>query len=190
MTRNCAAIVFTVLMGLASAVTGADFKHENKPQNLQALFERIHQEVHAKKDPAQAIALFRAMMPDEMRVRKALKEKIDAGTVQKITDMHRKLNANMNPEGIAKIARATQKVVRVHGASTEDIARYSEGSVAFKSFPGGAKTVASQSLRPATTFYEVEYLEPGKDSGMKYHLIYWDGKQWSMLGPVWRALKS
>jgi hypothetical protein len=45
-------------------------------------------------------------------------------------------------------------------------------------------------LRPGVTFYEVEFLEPGKDAGMKYHLFYWDGKQWSMLGPVWRALES
>ena len=40
------------------------------------------------------------------------------------------------------------------------------------------------------TFYEVEFLEPGKDAGMKYHLFYWDGKQWSMLGPVWRTLEA
>ena len=40
------------------------------------------------------------------------------------------------------------------------------------------------------TYYEVEYLEPGKSAGMKYHLLYWDGNQWSMLGPVWRVLKE
>ena len=26
------------------------------------------------------------------------------------------------------------------------------------------------------------------EMGMKYHLFYWDGRQWTMLGPVWRAL--
>ena len=31
---------------------------------------------------------------------------------------------------------------------------------------------------------------PGKDSGMKYHLIYWDGRQWMMLGPVWRVMEQ
>jgi hypothetical protein len=39
------------------------------------------------------------------------------------------------------------------------------------------------------TFYEVELLEPGKEYGMKYHLFFWDGKQWTMLGPVWRELQ-
>ena len=68
--------------------------------------------------------------------------------------------------------------------------RYREGSVAYKEFPGGTKRVAELALRPGVTFYEVEYLEPGKSAGMKYHLLYWDGKQWSMLGPVWRVLKQ
>jgi hypothetical protein len=44
-------------------------------------------------------------------------------------------------------------------------------------------------LRPGLTFYQVEFLEPGKDDGMKYHLFYWDGEQWTMLGPIWRVLK-
>ena len=39
-------------------------------------------------------------------------------------------------------------------------------------------------------FYEVEYFMAGTDSGMKYHLIYWDGRQWTMLGPVWRVMKQ
>jgi hypothetical protein len=39
------------------------------------------------------------------------------------------------------------------------------------------------------TFYEVEFLEPGKDLGIKYHLFYWDSRQWTMLGPLWRALQ-
>jgi hypothetical protein len=60
--------------------------------------------------------------------------------------------------------------------------------VVFAKFPGGAVKLAGQILRPGMTFYEVEFLEPGKDSGMKYHLFYWDGKQWTMLGPLWRAL--
>ena len=37
---------------------------------------------------------------------------------------------------------------------------------------------------------EVGYLMPGKDSGMKYHLIYWDGRQWTMPDPVWRVMKQ
>jgi hypothetical protein len=30
---------------------------------------------------------------------------------------------------------------------------------------------------------------PPKDFGVKLHLLYWDGKQSSMLGSVWRMVK-
>ncbi len=179
-----------LVMGWASAVTGADFKHENKPQNLKALFERVHQDVHVKKDSKQAAALWKSLLPDEARLKKALKDSIEPATLQQIKGMHQKFSGSITPEAVGKVARDTQKEVQVHGASTEDIIRYREGSVAYKEFPGGTKRVAAQLLRPGMTYYEVEYLEPGKNAGMKYHLLYWDGKQWSMLGPVWRLLKE
>ena len=171
----------------AGAATLA-FKHENKPENLKALFELVQQTVHVKKDNKGAATLFLGMVPDEARAKKAFKDKIAPQVQQSILDMHRKLTESV--DDASKLARATQTVVQVHGSTTEDIIRYREGSVAFKEFPGGARRVAEQVLRPGMTFYEVEYLEPGKNSGMKYHLIYWDGKQWSMLGPAWRVLKQ
>ncbi|HZL71116.1 MAG TPA: hypothetical protein VFC86_01550, partial [Planctomycetota bacterium] len=61
-------------------------------------------------------------------------------------------------------------------------------SVAFKEFPGGAKKLAETILRPGVTFYEVEFLEPGKDAGMKFHLFFWDGERWAMLGAAWRVV--
>jgi len=183
-------VVLLLWAGLATAVNGADFRHENKPQNLEALFERIHHDVHVKKDAKRAAALFRSLMPDETRLKKALKDNVAPDTLRSIAEMHQKLGGSITPDGMVKVARPAQKVVQAHGATTEDIIRYREGSVAYREFPGGAKTVAAQMLRPGVTFYEVEYLEPGKDAGMKYHLLYWDGRQWSMLGPVWRVLKS
>jgi hypothetical protein len=189
-TGKIRAAIIVGLVSLASSATGADFKHENKPQNLKALFERIHQEIYVKKDAKQATALFRSLIPDEARTMKALKDNAAPDLLRQINDMHARLGSSITPEGIGKVARATQKEVQVHGATTEDIARYRDGSVAYKEFPGGAKRVAEQALRPGVTFYEVEYLDPGKSAGMKYHLLYWDGKQWSMLGPVWRVMKQ
>ena len=79
--------------------------------------------------------------------------------------------------------------IQVHASTTEDLAAYKEGTPAFKEFPGGARKAAETILRPGVTFYELELLEPGKQRGMKYHLLFHDGKQWKMLGPVWRALR-
>jgi len=185
------ALLFALAPGVAlsaAAAGAASFKHENKPQNLKALFESMHRSIHVKQDARQATSLFQSLIPDEARVRKALRDKVTPETVRQILDMHRKFG--VSDESVRKLARAEQKEVQVHGATTEDIIRYREGSVTHKEFPGGARRVAEQALRPGMTFYEVEYLVPGKNAGMKYHLLYWDGKQWAMLGPVWRVLKQ
>ena len=190
MLRRLCVAVFLVLAGFAFTAGAAApaFKQENKPENLKALFELVHQTVHIKKDNKGATALFAALIPDEARAKKAFKDKIAPDVQSAILDMHK--NLRFKEDGAPKIARPTQTVVQVHGSTTEDIIRYREGSVAHKEFPGGTKRVAEQALKPGMMFYEVEYLEPGKDSGMKYHLMYWDGKQWSMLGPAWRVLKE
>lgn len=44
-------------------------------------------------------------------------------------------------------------------------------------------------LKPGLTFYEVEVTEPGKQMGTKFHMFFWDGSAWKMLGPAWRAFK-
>ena len=189
MVQRLRGVAFALLMGWTFAASGADFKHENKPQNLKALFELVHNTVHVKKDNKQAAALFRSLIPDEARTKKALKDGIAPDTLRQILEMQKKFGGGVD-EGVTKVARPAQTEVQVHGATTEEIMRYREGSVAYKEFPGGTKRVAEQALRPGMTFYEVEYLEPGKKAGMKYHLLYWDGKQWSMLGPVWRVFKQ
>ena len=185
---QCRWFALALALALPAATAGAaSFKHENRPQNLKALFEAMHQAVHVKQDLKQATALFQSMMPDQARIRKALKDNVAPDIARQIVEMHQKMP--VTDDTLRKLARPEQKEVQVHGATTEDIIRYREGSVAFNEFPGGAKRVAEQALRPGMTFYEVEYLAPGKDSGMKYHLVYWDGKQWTMLGPAWRVLK-
>ena len=176
-----------LVLGIAAGCDGGSFKQEDKPENLKAFFESIHKTLHEKNDPKQAAALFQSMVPDEGRARKALKDDVAPETLKQIGAFHKAFS--ISEEGVRKLARPDQKEVQVHGSKTEEIIAYKQGSVAFKEFPGGTKRIAEQWLRPGVTFYEVEYLEPGKDAGMKYHLLYWDGKQWSMLGPLWRALK-
>lgn len=183
-----AALALSLFFAMSMGAAAQAFKHENKPENLKALFELVHQTVHVKNDNKGATALFAALIPNEARAKAAFKDKIAPDVQNAILDMHKKLN--IKEDGAPKLARPTQTVVKVHGAKTEDIIAYREGSLARKEFPGGTRRVASEALKPGMTFYEVEYLEPGKESGMKYHLLYWDGKQWSMLGPAWRALRE
>jgi hypothetical protein len=172
----------------ACSVAGdTSFKHENNPENLKALLESLHQTIHVDKDGTQGVAVFHSLIPDEARARKALRDDVPPESMRLITGFYR--DVVVLEEEADKLARPEQTVVEVNAATTEEIASYQKGSVAFSEFPGGARWVAETVLRPGVTFYEVEFLEPGKDDGMKYHLFYWDGEQWTMLGPIWRVLK-
>ena len=181
------ALALAMAVGLPAAAQG--FKHENNPENLRALFSNIHQTVYARKDSKQAAVLMQSVMPDEARVRKALRDDVDASSLQRIVSIHKSMPPVSERE-VSKLATPEQKNVQVHGSTTEDIIENRQGSVAWKEFPGGAKKAAEQVLRPGMTFYEVEFREAGKDAGVKYHLFYWDGRQWSMLGPIWRVLEA
>ena len=174
---------------LSLPAVAAGFKHENKPDNLRTLFTSIHHALHVRKDAKQAAELMQSVMPDEPRLKKALRDNVNPDALKRIVAFHKQMGV-VTEQNVTRLARAEQKNVQVHGTKTEEIIAYREGSVAFKEFPGGTRKVAEQVLRPGMTFYEVELLEPGKDSGAKLHLFYWDGKQWSMLGPIWRVLES
>ena len=184
---SLSALALSLAVGLPAAAQG--FKHENDPENLRALFSSIHQMVYARKDPKQAAALMQSVMPDEARVKKALREDVDATSFQRIVSIHKSMPAVSERE-VSQLATPEEKNVQVHGAKTEDLIENQQGSVAWKEFPGGARKAAEQVLRPGMTFYEVEFVGPGKGAGPNYHLFYWDGKQWSMLGPIWRVLEA
>jgi len=159
------------------------------PENLKKLFETIHNLIYVKKDAKSAVALLASLFPNEERARQAIRDDAPPETLQKIFDYQKQLGSLLGETNIGELARPEQKVVMVHGATTEEIVTYAQGSVAYAEFPGGTRRLAERILRPGMTFYEVEFLEPGKNLGIKYHLFYWDGRQWSMLGPMWRVLQ-
>jgi hypothetical protein len=167
---------------LVLALQGAD--------ELKAHFAEIQKAI--RETDLKAVAeKSRALLCDEARLKKALKEDVDKDVLAKLVDMQKGFGAAPDEKiAVAFKGKPEQTEIQVHGAKTEDIAAYAKDSVAFKEFPGGAKDLAASVLRPGLTFYEVEFLEPGKDAGMKYHLFFHDGERWAMLGPAWRALKK
>jgi len=179
--------LFTGLLPALSA-SAAPFTQENKPENLKALFELIYQNIHVNKNPKEAAALFAGMIPDADRVRKALKDDVSPEMVQKIMDLFKRLGAP-GEDQIGRLFPRDKSAVVIYGATTEEIAAYKEGTVAFDHFTGGAQELAQQVLKPGLTFYQVKLTAPGQTSGITYHLFYWDGRQWSMLAKAWRALK-
>jgi hypothetical protein len=164
------------------------FRHENRAENLKALFEHLHRAI-STADVRKAAQLTRQLLPDESRIRKALKDDISSDIVNRIVVFYR-TRIPTAEEQVARVfyAKPENTQVNVYAATSEEIALYREGSMAFNHFPGGAKRIAAEMLRPRMTFYEVELVKPGETAGMVYHLFFWDGAQWTMLGPVWRMI--
>jgi len=191
--RMCAIVTLllsVVWIGAPSgqAPKGSAFAQENTPANLQALLQRVFRYIHVDKSLDQAWGLFRTLGPDERRLRRALRDDVAPDVLGKVIEFHKGFEKGWEGQ-LAKLAGPEQTVVKVRGATTEEIRQHQEGSIAYENFPGGARQMAERILRPGVTFYEAEFLEPGQPRGIKYHLFYWDGQQWSMLGPVWRVIQ-
>ena len=189
-TRIALVLLLSVVGGTsarAQSPSAPAFKHENTAENLKALMETMFRRVHVQKRPTEAVAMLRSLVPDEARLKAAFRTDAPAATIRQVLEFHQSMQGALN--GAFSATRPEQTVTKVSAAATEQIAAFREGSVPARNFPGGAKGVAERFLRPGLTFYEVEFLEPGDDLGVQFHLFYWDGKGWSMLGPLWHVLK-
>src|SRR5690606_12788649 len=128
------------------------------------------------EDTATAAALTKALFPDDASLAKAIK---DTTAIPKVAAMHAQFSSAPDADIARMFATDPSRTeILVHGATTEEIAAYADGSVAYNEFPGGAQKAAQSILQPNLTFYELELLELGKDQGMKYHLFYHDGENW------------
>lgn len=184
-------ITLTVLFWFCSSVLAddLDFKQTNTPENLKALCAKLQKAI-AGKDATAGNALASGLMPDGARVKKAMRDDVPASDLAAIQEMHDKFKKSTDGN-LSKLftIKPEQTEIRVHGASTEELAANARDSVAWKHFPGGTIKLAQKTLKPGVKFYVVEFIKPGDTAGMKFHLFYWDGSQWAMLGPVWRVVK-
>jgi hypothetical protein len=171
------------------AAAPGGFSHKDDPKNLTELVGAILA-ASEKGDTATAAAMTRALIPDEAALKKALRDDAPASLVSQLNDSVKQIPADdAKVAGLIRRGEPGRTEIVAHAATTEELQAYAEGSVAFSEFPNGSRRLADSALRPGVTFYEVEIVEPGKDSGMKYHLFYWDGARWRMLGPAWRGLE-
>lgn len=169
--------------------TDSLYAQSNSADNLKGLLDTI-MKASESGDAKKAAALIRGILPDKASLMKALRDDAPAAFVDECVKQNQSIPAeDEKVAGLFKRGGEDRTEVQAHGATTEEIAKYEDGSVPFKEFPGGTRKLAEQVLRAGVTFYEVEFCAPGSDSGMKFHMFYWDGSAWKMLGPAWRALK-
>ena len=164
----------------------ATLTQKDGADGLRAFFAATHAACHAK-EYGKGKQLVMSVIPSQDQLAKLLKETVPADQIRRLADQYKELPPS-DEKAACIFAPDKRTEIRVHQSTVEELAAYKEGTPAFEEFPGGARKLAEQVLRPGTTFYEVEVTEPGKDKGIKFHMFFWDGAQWRMLGPAWRAL--
>jgi hypothetical protein len=176
------------LLVAVSSIAAPSYTPQNQPENLQAYFELIYQTLYNDKNPDKAAALFNSLIPDKARLQKALKDEVAPELIPKLLELYQRLGLPTKGN-IHELIQPNKSVVAVYSATTAELAANVEGSPAWEHFAGGARKAAPLVLRPGLTFYQVKLTAPGQPHGMTFHLFYWDGRQWSMLGKVWQALR-
>ena len=164
---------------------------EVKPDSAEALKQlagRLRQG-YADRDAELVKRITLELLPTEEQIQKALSPAITEADRAAVLSLHNSLpKDDESLLGLVSM-RSGQTKIMVHAATTEQLAGKSAAPESLPEFPGGAIQAAKKGmLRPGMTFFEVEYLEPSKDVGIKYHLFFWNGDSWSMLGPVWRSI--
>ena len=104
---------------------------------------------------------------------------------------------NLTPEdptvvglGVSLFVRGDPKrtEVLVHAATTEELAAYAKGTVAYAHFPGGMKRFAERIAAPHQTWYVVKLVEPGQASGMTYTCFTEVNGRMIFVGKPWRLI--
>jgi hypothetical protein len=157
-------------------------QHLPTRSNLQSLFSM------ASVSDTYRVRLAKDLFATGPRIARALQDDAVEQTAQIAT-----FYVNMMPrsdQGWLKLLRipAGRTVCTAWAATGEELAARVPGTPAERQFPGAAQALAQSLLRADVTFYSVTLVEPGMSSGTRFHLVFWDGSKWCMLGPAWRAV--
>ena len=181
-------LILTILFTIPS-FGNTPFKMEDSSENLKLYMEKLQLCIKTG-DIKNGASMTKALIPDSSRIAYGLNKKVTKETKKAIADFFKKVVPN-DPKKVSQLFKTNPKrtQVLVHRAKGTEIAKNEKGSIVWKEFPGGAVSAAKKYLNPKLYFYEIELLEPGDSRGTKYHLFYFDGKNWTMFGPLWRSLK-
>lgn len=170
------------------AAANALYKQTNSADNLKGLIDALLK-AQESGEIERAAALTNNLIFDETLLAKIFKADVPKKFLEE-----QKGRLKLFPSTQAELANLilrknpARTQINVHGATTEEIQAFLSGgsaTEAAKEFSQMPKDFGAN-LRPGITFYQVEFVEPGKNAGIKYHMFTWDGSRWRMLGPGWR----
>lgn len=162
---------------------------ENTTDNLTSILHDLRRS-QSFGEIERALAITRRLLPDERRVRLGLSPTVSEDVVRRIVEKnHAEVPTEDSKLAIYISAGPSASQISVTSATTEELAKESTGPA--REFPFAARRLAREGvLRPQTTYHLVRLLRPGDTIGVPLHLVFWDGNQWTILGPVWRALRD
>ena len=177
-------MVALVACSKGAGSAGGGVAQKDGADGLKALFEASH--AACKNDVAKGKAIVTGLLPSKDHLKKIFKDTVADAKLDEIAAQYKQIPPD-DKKVACLFAPEGRTEIKVHASTVEALNEYKEGTPAFEEFPGGARRLAQDALKPGQTFYEVEVTEPGKDSGTKFHMFFWDGTYWRMLGPAWRA---
>ncbi len=162
-----------------------------EPEAALGALSRAFADARAAGDAPKLLELTKAMLPTTEEMRKVLRggPDVDAFLEQYKAERLRG-DANEVARELLKPKEVAQTVVKIYSATTEELAAYAEGGVAYAEFPKGMQAFAERVAAPGRVWHTIEYLEPGQDSGMKFTAFtVVDGRVVFVHKP-WKALPS
>lgn len=168
---------------------GGPFVHQQSAENLEALFNELKM-ASDSDNLARAAMLTRALLPDRARLMAVLREDTPEAVIQQNLDDIKSRYPDDEMLGWKFVPTLkAESVFKVSFASSELLWTFRKNTAAHL-FPTGITDAAKVIFKPEQTFYIVEAKEPGsQDIGSRFAPFFWDGKQWTYLGEIWRFVE-
>ncbi len=159
-----------------------------------ALHEVIDAWVKAQNagDTDRFLEITRAFVPTRAELRSMLREGAAADAF--VADAKGLTRDDSDVAKAPPAGRSLRKTKRtdifVHVATSEEIAEYKRGTVAFAEFPGGMRRFAQTLAAPGRIWYAVELREPGHSSGTRITAFTRLGGRFFIVPKPWRSMSS
>jgi len=168
---------------------GGPFFHQQSVENLEALFNEL--KMAADSDNlARAAMLTRALMPDRARLMAVLRDDTPEAVLQQnLDDIQNRFPDDESLGWKFVPTLKSESTFKVSFASAELLWTFRKNTAA-QLFPTGITDAAKLLFKPDTVFYIVEAKEPrSEEMGSRFQPFFWDGKQWTYLGEIWRFVQ-
>lgn len=162
----------------ARIMAGVDLPGRGTPEHLKRQMVLLGSQV--RNSDTKAVAAFvREALPDAAGLKVALSSSASGQAVEKLAAFFDGLRAKPDAD-VAKIMEFphTRTEVVVRPQTPEDLA------------PLVSRPEHLKLLQEGQAFYSVQFVDPKDPLNTRFHLFYWTGSGWQMLGMYWKILDS